>query len=74
MERRLYRELWNIRFQRMLKLEKNSAAVYEKLLAECRESNRDHSVVTHLERLVQDEKRHARLCEELLEILGRQID
>lgn len=74
MERRLYRELWSIRFQKMLKLEKDSAVSYEKLLNQCRQSNKDHAVIGHLERLVQDEKRHAKLCEELLEILGRQID
>lgn len=72
MKRRFYRELWSQRFKKMLKLENEAAAEYEKLLEECRSHFDRHPVIPHFERLIADEKRHAGLVEELLRMLARQ--
>lgn len=74
MERRFYRELWSLRFNKMLKLEKKSVVTYRDLLEECQKRFKDHSIISHLERLIRDEKRHARLVQELIKILNRQAD
>ncbi|MCG3175234.1 MAG: hypothetical protein MOGMAGMI_00156 [Candidatus Omnitrophica bacterium] len=72
MNRQLYRELWNLRFTKMLDIELQSIEEYKHILAELRKSHGNHAVVPHLERLVADETKHAKLCEELLRILKRQ--
>ena len=72
MKRSLYRQIWKIRFEKMLKVELASAKEYEELLEECRKTNKTPAVAAHLERLVSDEKKHAKLCEQLLAILERQ--
>ena len=74
MERRFYKELWSIRFNKMLELEKQSVVTYEGLLRECKNKHKGHSIESHLERLIADEKRHAILVEELLRILDAQMD
>lgn len=74
MERRFYRELWKLRFEKMLTLEEEAAACYESLIQDCRRHNADHAILPLLERLVTDEKRHAKLVRELLSILDRQED
>ena len=74
MERKLYRELWKIRFNKMLALEKQGVTVYQKLLSECRNKYRGHSVEAPLERLIADEKRHVILVGRLLRILEAQPD
>jgi len=72
MERRLYKGLWQMRFQKMLKLEENAARDYEALLEECREKHQEHPIETHLEQLIHDELKHARLVQQLLKIVERQ--
>ena len=72
MDRRLYRELWALRFKKMLELERGAAREYQAMLDECKTKNKNHSIEPHLERLVKDEKKHAHLVEELIEILNRQ--
>lgn len=72
MEKRLYKQLWGLRFKKMLHLEEKAAADYEALLRECRAKYGEHSIIPDLERLISDEKKHARLVKELLDILGRQ--
>jgi rubrerythrin len=72
MDRSLYRELWDMRFRKMLELEESGVHAYEGLLAELRRAQREHALVPHLERLIADEKKHALLVRELLEILERQ--
>jgi rubrerythrin len=72
MERRLYQELWKIRFDKMLQLEEQSVTDYEKLLEECKTKYKGHSLEPHLEQLIKDEKKHSLLCKELLAILERQ--
>lgn len=74
MQRKYFRELWEIRFKKMLSLESQAASEYAELLAECRSLSKDHPVLTNLERLVTDEKKHAKLVEQLLKILDRQTD
>jgi hypothetical protein len=72
MDRALYKELWEMRFKKMLELEEKGGSEYEEMLAECRKKAKGHAILPHLERLVADEKRHALLVRELLEILHRQ--
>ena len=74
MERRLYQELWSLRFNKMLELEKKSVTDYEFLLEECKKRDKAHSIQPHLERLIKDEKKHTLLVEELLQILDSQAD
>ncbi len=74
MERKLLEELWNLRFQKMLSLEKQSIVDYEALLAGCKARYKGHSIETHLEKLILDENKHKKLVEELLEILESQKD
>ncbi len=72
MERRFYKELWQIRFQKMLKLEEDSVKAYEKLSKEAQKITGSEAVRPHLERLIADEKRHSLLVNELLKILNKQ--
>lgn len=72
MKRRFYKELWSLRFERMLKLEEKSAADYQALIDECKKRFKNHAIVTHLTQLVVDEKKHALLVRELIKILNRQ--
>lgn len=72
MDRRFFKELWAIRFKKMLALEEKSASDYESLLKECKKHHPSHPIESHLERLITDEKRHARLVQELIKILNRQ--
>lgn len=72
MERIFYNELWRLRFEKMLKLEKDSIVEYRSLLEESKKRFKNHSINEHLEKLVADEKKHALLVEELIQILERQ--
>lgn len=74
MERRFYKELWKLRFQKMLKLEKQSISDYQSLLKDLNKRFKNHVVAPHLETLVADEKKHALLVEQLLQILDSQPD
>ena len=73
MKRRFYKELWGVRFNKMLDLEEKSVVNYQALLDECKSHFRHHSIVAHLERLIIDEKKHAVLVRELIKILDRQV-
>lgn len=72
MHRKLYKELWRIRFQKMLALEEQSITDYQSLLKDCKKTNKNPSIIEHLENLISDEKKHALLCKELLRIVERQ--
>ncbi|MBI4431942.1 MAG: hypothetical protein HY592_00455 [Candidatus Omnitrophica bacterium] len=72
MDRRLYHEIWKLRFDKMLELEKKSVADYTALLEESRRRHKGHSIEPHLERLITDEKKHTLLVEELIKILSAQ--
>lgn len=73
MKRRFYKEMWAIRFVKMLRLEEQSITDYQGLLDETHKHYPGHSIIPHLQRLIADEKKHAILCKELLEILERQV-
>ena len=72
MERKLYKELWQLRFDKMLKLEQQSVDDYQGLLQECEKSYKDHAIANHLKKLIQDEQKHVNLVQELIRILERQ--
>ena len=73
MQRKLYRELWTMRFQKMLKLEEQSIVDYTSVLKECK--GKGNTVFeTNLKKLILDEKKHAKLVKELLNIVDRQED
>jgi hypothetical protein len=72
MERRFYRELWDVRLKKMLDLEEKSVELYEELAKQARSFGPRHAIVPHLERLIVDEKKHALLVRELLAIADRQ--
>jgi rubrerythrin len=74
MDNRFYKELWSLRFEKMLKLENDSVVAYQALLKETKKHFKNHSIVAHLERLITDEKKHALLVEELIHILEKQPD
>ena len=61
-----------MRFAKMLKLEEQAVLDYQELLDESRAKHEEHPIVSHLERLIVDEKKHARLVRELLSILEKQ--
>ena len=72
MQRKLYKELWAMRFQKMLDLEEQSVVAYESVLKECKKPNSE--LETDLKKLILDEKKHAKLVSELLKIVNRQED
>ena len=72
MKRKFYKELWDIRFSKMLELEKKSVVTYQALLDECKKGYEFEAIKPHFERLITDEKKHVELVEELIDILNRQ--
>jgi len=75
MQRKLYKELWMMRFQKMLELEQRSIIDYGSILKECQNKRKGNSALeTNLKKLISDEKKHAKLVEELLKITSRQDD
>lgn len=64
-----------MRFQKMLKLEEQSALDYQSLLEECKRKHKEETEVqASLKKLITDEKKHARLVRTLLNIAGQQAD
>jgi rubrerythrin len=75
MQRKLFKKLWILRFQKMLRLEEESIEAYEAVLGESKGRLKDDEEIReHLKTLIQDEKKHARLVRELLKIVKRQAD
>ena len=73
MQRRLYKELWLLRFQKMLQLEEESVKQYENLLEESqRMYKNDIEIQDIFRKLIVDEQRHAKLVQELLDIADKQ--
>ena len=56
----------------MLHLEEQSVADYQALLDETKKLAKDHAIIPHFEKLIADEKKHAILVKELMQILDRQ--
>lgn len=73
MQRKLYKELWSMRFQKMLELEEQSIADYTLILKKCKEK-KNSVLETNLKKLISDETKHAKLVRELLSIVNRQED
>ena len=73
MDRGQFKELWKLRFEKMLSLEEQSIRDYGALLEECEAAYGEHSIKPHLMRLIHDEKKHVHLVKELLRILDRQV-
>lgn len=71
MQKKLYKELWRLRFQKMLELEEGSLWQYEALLKECKN---EPEARIQLKRLIKDETRHAKFVHELLTIVSQQED
>ena len=71
MQRKLFQELWNLRFQKMLALEEQSISDYKDLLKECNQL-KDEETIKKLKQLIADETRHAKLVRELIKIVKRQ--
>ena len=74
MERKHFKELWRLRFEKMLALEKQGAEEYQTLLNERQGECQASSVIPHLKLLINEEKKHIHLVEELLEMVNRQPD
>ena len=76
MERSLHKELWGIRFQKMLAMEKGAVGDYADLIKQCdqlfKTGNTQHPLKTQLEGILKDEGKHIKLIEELLSILEKQ--
>lgn len=73
MKRRFYKEVWELRFKKMLILEEQSIVDYQALLEETQKHYQGHAIIPHLQRLIADEKKHAVLVKELLQILEKQV-
>ena len=71
MQKKLFQELWNLRFQKMLTLEEQSISDYKDLLKECNQL-KDEETIKKLKQLIADETRHAKLVRELIKIVKRQ--
>ena len=75
MQRKLFKELWIMRFAKMLRLEEEGIQAYESLLDECQKKHKNEKEVHQdLKTLITDEKKHAKLVQELLKIVKRQED
>ena len=71
MERKLFKEVWIMRFEKMLRLEEESILVYEDFLKNKKLSKEDEKQV---KALMIDEKNHAKLVKELIKIVKQQED
>ena len=66
------RELWGIRFRKMLNVEKLGVEECQKLLDECKANHSFPVIEPHLEQLVRDEIKHSLLVEKLIQLLDKQ--
>lgn len=76
MDRKHYKDLWLIRFEKMLQFEKDAAKGYTKLMkkADClpKPLKIKRFIYNCLEEIYKDEKRHAALVRRLIKIAERQ--
>lgn len=73
MQRALYQELWTLRFGKILSLEETCVREYGVLLKECKQKYKtDRELQNQFQKLIADEKKHAKLVRELLTIVHRQ--
>lgn len=64
------RELWRIRFQKILELEEDSFNFYLKLLREKSDLLEETGVKPVLKQILRDEGRHIRIARDLLRLVG----
>lgn len=72
MQKKLYKELWRLRFQKMLALEEQSIQDYEQILKECTQENIQGTVKGRLKQVISDETAHVKLVQELIQIVNSQ--
>ena len=68
------RELWRIRFQRILELEEESFHFYKKLLKEKTKLLEETGIKETLRQIMRDEGRHIRIAKDLLRLLSKGHD
>lgn len=66
------KELWQIRFQRILELEEESFEFYKKLLKERSEVLEKTGIAPTIKKIMSDEGRHIRIAKDLLALVGGQ--
>lgn len=64
------KELWQIRFQRILELEEESFEFYKKLLKEKSEVLEKNGIKRTIKKIMSDEGKHIRIAKDLLSIVG----
>ena len=64
------RELWQIRFLKILELEQESFNFYQKLLKEKPALLEEAGIKPLIKQIMQDEGRHIRIAKDLLRIVG----
>ena len=67
------RELWSIRFLRILQLEQESFDFYQKLLNEKSAVLEETGVHSILKQILRDEGRHIKIAKELIRLVGQQL-
>ena len=72
MQGKFYKELWTMRFQKMLELEREGVQTYQAILDGCGKDKSRAKLKADLKKLVEDEKKHVTLVQQLLEIVERQ--
>ncbi len=63
------KELWQIRFQKILQLEQESFEFYQKLLKDKKELVDRMAIEATLKQIMQDEGRHIQIARDLLKIV-----
>lgn len=69
MEYEFLKTLWLLRFEKLRKLEEESAWAYQDLYDQCLVAlGSEHEIVRTLQQLVKEERNHEKLAEELIRI------
>lgn len=68
------RELWQIRFLRILQLEQESFDFYKNLLTEKGPLLEKAGIQSILEKILQDEGRHIRIAKELIRLVNKKSE
>ena len=64
------KELWQIRFERILQLEEESFHFYQKLLKEKADVLKTSGVDSVIKQIMRDEGRHIRIAKDLLKLVS----
>ena len=64
------KELWQIRFKKILQLEEESFEFYQKLLKEKAEILEKAGAKSTIQEIMKDEGRHIRIAKDLLKLVG----